>query len=145
MTMSAILPRPTAWGLLACLTALLLSGLALGAEDKEKMMNVDAAFVGFSGTFEGTMVDRKSNGKTVGLTVTKAEPDAASQVKDGKKLEGKPVTTGVRWEKKDGAWTPIQADLDFVLGLKPGDAIVVEVKYYDKFGGFRMSAAPKRK
>ncbi len=143
MIMSAIQPRQSAWGLLACLMALLLAGVATAADDKA--VNVDPVFVGFSGTIEGTMVDRKSNGKTVGLKVTAATPDAASRVKDAGPLIGKPLTTGVRWEKKDGTWAAVQADCDFVISLKPGDPIVVTLKYHDSLGSMRMSAAPARK
>jgi hypothetical protein len=99
--------------------AILLCAAALAATPKEA--------VGFRGSVEGKVKSAKPDGSSFVLTVTKADPEEKSTVKDGSAMVGKEITLGVRMPRKDGKPYPSPEDEAWIKTLKPGANVRVKV------------------
>ncbi len=118
-----------------------------GEKSKDEVKNQNSPpdeAVGFVGKLEGTFSSGKKNGNALTITVTAATPADGSKAKDATVIVGKEVPVTVRWEKKDGKYSPLEADTSFVKGLKKGDAVLLEVNYVDSLKVIRMTAAPAK-
>ena len=111
---------------MAAVGTLVLAIVAVAATPKEA--------VGFRGTVEGKVKSTGTDGTSFVLTITKADPEEKSAIKDGGPMVGKEITLGVRMPRKDGKPYPSPEDIAWIKTLKPGTAIRVKV--------FAVSSAP---
>jgi len=106
---------PALIGSIFALTAV----VSLGATPKEA--------VGFWGTVSGKVRSARADGTSFVLTVSDAQPDEKSKVKDGAPMVGKDLMLGTRMPKKDGVAYPKEEDVTYIKSLKPGMMITIKI------------------
>ena len=83
--------------------------------------------VGFWGTVTGKVKSAKPDGTSFVLTVSDAQPEEKSKVKDGAPMVGKDLTLGTRMPRKDGKPYNSEEDVAYIKTLKPGMMITVKI------------------
>jgi len=83
--------------------------------------------IGFWGTVTGTVKSARPDGTSFVLTVSDAQPDEKSKVKDGAPMVGKDLTLGTRMPRKDNKPYPSEEDVAYIKTLKPGMRITVKI------------------
>jgi hypothetical protein len=84
--------------------------------------------VGFFGNVTGVVKSAKEDGTSFMVTVSSAEPDEHSAVKEAAPMVGKVLTLGTRMPRaKDGTPGPHVDDVAFIKSLKPGMTVTVKI------------------
>jgi hypothetical protein len=83
--------------------------------------------IGFFGTVTGAVTAVPADDLSFSLTVSKADADPRSAVKDTDALVGKVLELGTRMPRKDGVPANSEEDIAYIKSLKVGDVITIKV------------------
>ena len=122
------------------LLSLLISALAiglLGASAYAAKPAVPEESTGFVGSLEGTIKEKAPQNAWLVLTVSKAEPEKKSKVKDGSVLAGKDIPVSSRLSGN----TPFPEQVAYIETLKVGDKVTLKVRYNDNAGNIAIRLA----